>query len=301
MTSGHEYFQKRRGRAPDCLAFMRGPAAAREASEQRSWADGGQRRMSPQRKRCVVSRNMSGAAAVVVSWLVTLASGARAQEAVGDVQTATNPARYQVNYRATANDPWQLYASTRSLEKANTIAADVKSSGYLADVVTNLTPVAQPLPDYAATSALRYYPTSNWSSDYNYYVVPGGNYNNYGWYGGWNPWYGYRSYPNYWWNGGSSYYGAGWGGHYWGGGWRRGGGWGVLDGAAAIGRVIIATGTTVTASGRRTGASRAAGRAFAPPEPCGTAFGGTSSARASRRGAACEPRVGRSSRGRTSW
>ena len=28
------------------------------------------------------------------------------------------------------NDPWQLYASTRSLEKANTIAAEVKSSGY---------------------------------------------------------------------------------------------------------------------------------------------------------------------------
>ena len=141
-------------------------------------------------------------------------------------QTATNPLRYQVNYRATANDPWQLYASTRSLRKANAIAAEVKSTGYLTRCRQQ--PDARPAaitPILRRPSASRYYPTSNWSSDYNYYVVPGGNYN-YGWYGGWNPWYGYRSYPNYWWNGGRSYYGAGWGGHYWGGGWRRGGGWG---------------------------------------------------------------------------
>ncbi len=164
-------------------------------------------------------------AAALVATLGTSPRGASAQEAAVQGQTATNPTRYQVNYRASESDPWQLYASTRSLEKANTIAAEVKSSGYLSEVANNLTPAPQPYPDYAETSASRYYPTSNWSSDYNYYMVPGGNYN-YGWYGGWNPSYGYRSYPNYWWNGGRSYYGAGWGGHYWGGGWRRGGGWG---------------------------------------------------------------------------
>ena len=109
---------------------------------------------------------------------------------------------------------------------ANAIAAEVKSTGYETQVVNSLTPAAQPLPGCEPKRAPRgIIPRRTGRQDYNYYVVPGGNYN-YGSYGGWNPWYGYRSYPNYWWNGGRSFYGAGWGGHYWGGGWRRGGGWG---------------------------------------------------------------------------
>jgi hypothetical protein len=134
---------------------------------------------------------------------------------------------YRVNYRPGENDPWQLYAETRDLAKANKIADEVKESGYQAQVVDDLTPSAQPFPDAAETSASAYYPGSNWSADYNYYVVPGGRYNNYGWYGGWNPWYGFRLYPNYWWNGGRSWYSAGWPGHYWGHGWHRGAGWGA--------------------------------------------------------------------------
>ncbi len=59
-----------------------------------------------------------------------LALAAQSTGAAGPAQTATNPIRYQVNYRASANDPWQLYAATRSLDKANTIAAEVKSTGY---------------------------------------------------------------------------------------------------------------------------------------------------------------------------
>ena len=110
-----------------------------------------------------------------------------AQDPAAGGQTATNPLRYQVNYRASESDPWQLYAIDANLDNANTIAAKVKSSGYFSEVVNNLTPVVQPYPDMAETSASRYYPTSNWSSDYNYYMVPGGNYNNYGWYGGWYP------------------------------------------------------------------------------------------------------------------
>ena len=83
------------------------------------------------------------------------------------------PATYRVNYRPSDSDPWQLYAETRSLDKANTIAAGVKESGYQAQVVDDLTPSAQPYPDAAETSASNYYPTSNWASDYNYYIVPG--------------------------------------------------------------------------------------------------------------------------------
>ena len=168
-------------------------------------------------------------AALSVAGLVAIpaqAGESQDQAPVGQGQTATNPIRYQVNYRPTANDPWQLYAATRGLDKANAIATELQSTGYQAQVVNSLTPSPQPYPDAAETSASRYYPTSNWSSDYNYYMVPGGNFNNYGWFGGWNPGYGYRSYPNYWWNGNRSFYGAGYGGHYWGGGWRRGGGWG---------------------------------------------------------------------------
>ena len=56
-------------------------------------------------------------------------------------------------------------------------------------------------------------------------MVPGGNYN-YGRMQAGIPGTAIARTPNYWWNGGRSFYGSGWGGHYWGGGWRRGGGWG---------------------------------------------------------------------------
>ena len=68
-------------------------------------------------------------AATLVATLGTSPRGASAQDAAVQGQTATNPTRYQVNYRASESDPWQLYASTRSLEKANTIAAEVKKLG----------------------------------------------------------------------------------------------------------------------------------------------------------------------------
>jgi hypothetical protein len=171
------------------------------------------------------------AAAVLVAlvWPGTLEAqtqNTRRTTGVG-AQLGGGPMTYRVNYRPGENDPWQLYAETRDLAKANKIADEVKESGYQAQVVDDLTPSAQPFPDAAETSASAYYPGSNWSADYNYYVVPGGRYNNYGWYGGWNPWYGYRLYPNYWWNGGRSWYSAGWPGHYWGHGWHRGAGWGA--------------------------------------------------------------------------
>jgi hypothetical protein len=132
--------------------------------------------------------------------------------------------RYRVNYRPADSEPWQLYSETRSLAKANSMAFEMKEAGYQAQVVDDLTPAPQPYPDASETSASNYYPTSNWASDYNYYVVPGRSYN-YGSYGGWNPGYGYRSYPNYCWNGGSSWNSGSWRGHYWNNGWRRGEGW----------------------------------------------------------------------------
>jgi hypothetical protein len=164
----------------------------------------------------------------VLSWSVVLAPGgtARAQvpAAGGPAQAGSAPLHYRVNYRPAASDPWQLYAETRSLDKANRIASEIGQSGYLTQVVDDLTPAPQPYPDAAVTSASGYYPTSNWAADYNSYVVPGRSYN-YGWYGGWYPWFGYRSYPNYWSNGGSSWNSGSWPGHYWNSGWRRGAGW----------------------------------------------------------------------------
>jgi hypothetical protein len=148
-------------------------------------------------------------------------AGGQAQAPGGVAQPGAKALRYRVNYRPTSSDPWQLYSETRSLTKANTIAAEVKSSGYESQVVDDLTPSPQPFPDSSETSASNYYPSSNWAADYNRYVVPGGNYS-YGWYGGWHPGYGYRSYPNYWWNGGSSWNSGYWPGHYWNSGWRRG-------------------------------------------------------------------------------
>ncbi len=160
-----------------------------------------------------------GAAQTTIALL--RAGNAPAPALGGKAQQGSNPLRYRVNYRPADSDPWQLYSETRSLDKANAIAAEVKESGYQSQVIDDLTPAAQPYPDASETSASGYYPTSNWASDYNYYVVPGQR-NNYGWYGGWNPSYGYRSYPNYWWNGGNSWNSGYWPGHYWNSGWRRG-------------------------------------------------------------------------------
>ncbi len=150
--------------------------------------------MSHRRDSRVWASRFGRLAGAAIWVIVAAAASAGAQGQPGPGQTATNPLRYQVNYRAAASDPWQLYASTRSLEKANAIAAEVKSTGYETQVVDNLSPAPQPYPDAAETSASRYYPTSNWASDYNYYVVPGQTYN-YGTFGGWNPWYGYRCVP----------------------------------------------------------------------------------------------------------
>jgi hypothetical protein len=136
----------------------------------------------------------------------------------------SNPPTYRVNYRPSISDVWQLYAETRGLDKANAIAASVKEAGYQAQVVDDLSPSAQPYPDASQTSASAYYPASNWAADYNNYIVPGRG-NNYGWYSGWYPWYGYRSYPNYYWNGGNSWNSGYWRGHYWNNGWNRGAGW----------------------------------------------------------------------------
>ncbi len=167
-----------------------------------------------------------GALAVVMAGLSS--SGARAAGAAavhqGLADGGSNPLTYRVNYRPSDRDPWQLYAETRSLDKANIIASGVKESGYRSQVVDDLSPFAQPFPDASETSASNYYPTSNWAADYNNYIVPGRNYN-YGWYGGWNPWYGYRFYPNYFWNGGNSWNSGSWRGHYWNNGWNRGVGW----------------------------------------------------------------------------
>ena len=74
---------------------------------------------------------------VGVLWAVPLIAESCALLPQVQGQTATNPLRYQVNYRASATDPWQLYASTRNLNNANSIAAEVKSTGYQTQVVTN--------------------------------------------------------------------------------------------------------------------------------------------------------------------
>ena len=118
-----------------------------------------------------------------------------------------------------------MYSGTRSLDKANTIAHEVRQTGYQAEVVDDATPVPQFYPDVADTSASNYYPTSNWAADYNHYNVPGGNYG-YGWYGGWNPWYRHRIYPSYGWNSGRYAQNGWWRGHGWNTGWNSGYGWG---------------------------------------------------------------------------
>jgi hypothetical protein len=139
---------------------------------------------------------------------------------------ANNSVRYRVNYRPTDSAPWQLYSETRSKDKAEATAADVRKSGYLAEVVDNSTPAPQPFPDAADTSASDYYPTSNYTNDYNYYQVPGGGYN-YGWYGGWYPGFGYRMGPWYRTNGGRYWQHGYWRGYGYNAGWGRS--WGGGD------------------------------------------------------------------------
>jgi hypothetical protein len=155
---------------------------------------------------------------------VSASTGAVQAPGRADGGANAGAARYRVNQRPSDKDPWQLYLETRSRSKADTIASEVRASGYQAQVVDDLTPAPQAYPDAADTSASSYYPTSNWAADYNSYIVPGGNYG-YGWYGGFNPWYRNRVYPNYWWNGGSAWNSGWWRGHHWNGGWNRGEGW----------------------------------------------------------------------------
>jgi hypothetical protein len=157
----------------------------------------------------------------LVAAALAIACGAPA--ALG--QATTEDVRYRVNYRPSDKDPWQTYAVARDRTKADSIAAEVKQTGYQSEVVDGTTPTPQPYPDAADTSASSYYPTSNWAADYNQYVVPGGDYN-YGWYGGWNPWYRNRVYTNYWANNGRNWNNGWYRGGGWYGGWNRGTGWG---------------------------------------------------------------------------
>jgi hypothetical protein len=157
--------------------------------------------------------------------LITMAIGNQvqgAQQALSSVAGDPSVARYRLNYRPSAADPWQVYTEVRSLDKANQIAAELGQTGYQTQVVSDLTPSPQPFPDAAQTSASGYYPTSNWAADYNQYVVPGGRFNNYGWFGGWNPWYSHRVYPTYASNSGSYWQSGTYRGHNWNRGWNRG-------------------------------------------------------------------------------
>ncbi len=142
-----------------------------------------------------------------------------------DRSAAMQSRRFRVQYRADSGANWQDYLETRSKEKADTVAKEMKESGYQAQVVNDQTPAPQPYPDQDNTSASGYYPASNYASDYNTYLVPGGNYG-YTSYSGWNPGYRHYWFPGYW-NGGSSWgWGGGWwGGHGWHGGWHRGYHW----------------------------------------------------------------------------
>jgi len=169
----------------------------------------------------------------IVPWAIAMALAVVGLEptqqpfpaASGTNPPGSNIVRYRVNYRPSASDPWQLYTEARTLNKANTIAAEMRQAGYQAEVVDTSTPVPQFFPDAADTSASGYYPTSNYAADYNSYIVPGGNYG-YGWYGGWYPWYRHRVYPSYWWNGGRSWTGGWWGTHNWSHGWNHAYNWG---------------------------------------------------------------------------
>ncbi len=94
--------------------------------------------------------------AMLLAWAGSIsiqAGGAHAQAVAEQPLTGTNPIKYRVNYRPTNSDVWQQYAETRSLDKANAIAAEVQSSGYQSQVVNDLTPFPHVFPDFAETSA----------------------------------------------------------------------------------------------------------------------------------------------------
>ena len=103
-------------------------------------------------------------------------------------------ARYRVNSGPRPADPWQLYAESRSLAKANGIADECASRGYLAEVVDNSTPAPQFYPRGCRDQCL------GLLSDLEFRgrlqpVCRAGGLVRYGWYGGWNPGYRHRSIP----------------------------------------------------------------------------------------------------------
>jgi hypothetical protein len=150
--------------------------------------------------------------------------GAAQDQGRGAAPSTPRAPRWRVQYRPSDGDPWQDYLATRNRTKATNVAQELQESGYQAQVVDDTTPSPQPYPDAEDTAPSNYYPTSNWASDYNTYIVPGGNYG-YGWYGGWFPGYRHRVYPGYWWNGGSYWHRGWWRGHGWNGAWNRGYHW----------------------------------------------------------------------------
>ncbi len=109
----------------------------------------------------------AGSAPAQTSSALPRAESPPAQVVNGQLQQGLTALRYRVNYRPAASDPWQLYAETRSLAKANSLVSGVRNAGYQTEVVSDLTPSPQPYPDALETSASRYYPTSNWANDYN--------------------------------------------------------------------------------------------------------------------------------------
>src|SRR5262249_32020228 len=118
--------------------------------------------MSDSSEYRVIPTILCGFLWICAGWVTLGAGCAQAQPQGGETLTTSNPIKYRVNYRPTANDVWQQYAETRSLDKANAIAAEVQNSGYQSQVVNDLTPFPHVFPDAAETSASRYYPTSNW-------------------------------------------------------------------------------------------------------------------------------------------
>src|SRR5258708_4704936 len=82
-----------------------------------------------------------------LAWAQAQPGPPQAQQGAERPQGQDASLRYRVNYRPSETNPWQVYSETRSLEQANAIAADVRSSGYLAEVVDSSTPAPQMFPD----------------------------------------------------------------------------------------------------------------------------------------------------------
>jgi hypothetical protein len=167
------------------------------------------------------SINVAHRACLVIGILLLSVTSVSLADQSG-TEGSRQPLQYRVDFRVDSNDPWQTYSRVRSKDKAEAIAKDVRESGYQVEVVNDLTPAPQPLPDAAATSASALYPNSNWAADYNYYNVPGGQANHSGWFGGYVPGYASRVYPGYAWSGGRSWHNGFWRGHNWNRGWNRG-------------------------------------------------------------------------------